>query len=306
MMNRVNRYFLTVARTGNIKKASELLHVTQPTLTTAIKKLESDMSVSLLIRRSKGVELTEYGQVFLRYVEEQQEKHLDLMHKIQDMHQREHGKLKIGVGEAWWELFVRHGITKYQEAHPHSSLYIEFGNNLSLMQHLIQGDIDLFIGHEIGGLKDLMPVVFRPLFQDQESFFVHRDHPLLNDKMFLESPSEAMSAYPLIRVTPGHSRYSSVLNNAFEYDQIFNQSNETAPVVYEVGSLLASLDLLETTNAIMPYSDKMNGWMEKNGVKCLHTDTSKIGNVGIYHKRQLDNDKAQFLINEILTMTTEI
>lgn len=305
-MNRANRYFLTVARTGNIKKASELLHITQPTLTTAIKKLEHNMGVSLLIRRSKGVELTEYGQVFLRYVEEQQEKHLDLMHKIQDMHQREHGKLKIGVGEVWWELFVRHGITKYQEAHPHSSLYIEFGNHLSLMQHLIQGDIDLFIGHEIGGLKELVTVVFRPLFQDQESYFVHSNHPLLSDKTFSESPADAMSAFPLIRVTPGHSRYSSVLNNAFEYDQAFNQSSATAPVVYEVGSLLASLDLLETTNAIMPYSNKMNSWMKKNGVTCLHTDTSKIGNVGIYHKRQLDNEKAQFLIDEILAITTEV
>jgi len=72
-MNKNYRYFLTVAHELNIKH---------------IKKLESDIGVSLFHRRSKGVELTEYGRMFKSYAQEQQEKHAQLMHRFTDMQQR--------------------------------------------------------------------------------------------------------------------------------------------------------------------------------------------------------------------------
>lgn len=138
-MNRTYRYFLMVARECNIKQAAEKLNISQPSLTTAIKKLESDMGVALFHRRSKGVELTEYGRLFRNYVEEQQEKHSQLIHQMMDMQQRHSGKLKVGTGEAWWELFVREAIARYQQQVPNCSLHLEFGNNLSLMHHLVRG-----------------------------------------------------------------------------------------------------------------------------------------------------------------------
>lgn len=295
-MNRCNKYFLAVARTGNIKKAADQLYVTQPTLTTAIKKLEAELGVPLFIRRSKGVELTEYGQVFLRFVEEQQNKEVDLMHKIQDMHQRENGKLKIGVGDVWWESFARQAILHYHQVYTNSSVYVEFGNNLALMQHLIQGDIDLFVGHEIYELKDSLPVVFKPLLQDKEVVFVKQGHPLLNKKRELQKNPKLLHNYPIIRVTPNHARNSVVLNNALYADeQIFEQH----ALVFEVDSLFASIDLLKTTDAVMPFSNKMRGWMEKQHIDVCYINDQKIGNVGIYHKRQLDDAKIHFLIQKL-------
>lgn len=298
-MNRVNKYFLVVARTGNIKKASEQLYVTQPTLTTAIKKLEDDLGVPLFVRRSKGVELTEYGEVFLSYVEDQQSKELDLFHKIQDMYQREKGKLKIGVGDVWWESFVRQAIVKYHETYTNSSLYIEFGSNLSLMQHLIQGDIDLFIGHEVMDLKANLPVVFRPILQDKEAFFVKDDHPLLQNTSQLMTKKEIFN-YPIIRITPGHQRYKVLLNDMFHENLL-----EETKVVFELDSLFASIDLLKVSDAVMPYSDKMLDWMQAQGVKCCYIDQEKIGNVGIYHKKQLVDEKVQFLIDAIYERVNE-
>lgn len=56
--------FLAVAEHGSISAAAMALNLSQPTLTATIRKLEGQLGVPLLIRKSKGVELTEYGSCF--------------------------------------------------------------------------------------------------------------------------------------------------------------------------------------------------------------------------------------------------
>ena len=62
---RTLRYFLAVARAENMTKAAQLLHVTQPTLSRALKSLEDELGKKLFIRHSFRIELTEEG-VLLR------------------------------------------------------------------------------------------------------------------------------------------------------------------------------------------------------------------------------------------------
>ena len=47
---RVLRYFLAVAREGNITAAANFLHLTQPTLSRQIKDLEEELGQQLLLR----------------------------------------------------------------------------------------------------------------------------------------------------------------------------------------------------------------------------------------------------------------
>jgi len=55
--------FLIVSEEKNITKASERLFITQPALSTKLKLLEDELQVELFIRSSKGMELTETGQI---------------------------------------------------------------------------------------------------------------------------------------------------------------------------------------------------------------------------------------------------
>lgn len=62
---RLLRYFWTVADIGNISKAAEQLHITQPTLSRQIKELESELESPLFTREKNHLELTEAG-LFLK------------------------------------------------------------------------------------------------------------------------------------------------------------------------------------------------------------------------------------------------
>lgn len=57
-------YFLEVAKSENLSRASERLGVTQPTLSLALKRLEETIGVQLLIRSKTGVKLTHSGKRF--------------------------------------------------------------------------------------------------------------------------------------------------------------------------------------------------------------------------------------------------
>lgn len=61
---RLLEYFLTVAKEGNITKAADRLHVTQPTISRQLTDLEDMLGTSLLIRGRRQVTLTEAGVLF--------------------------------------------------------------------------------------------------------------------------------------------------------------------------------------------------------------------------------------------------
>jgi LysR family hydrogen peroxide-inducible transcriptional activator len=59
------RYFLAIAQSGSFTAAAEVAFVTQPTLSSAIGKLEAELGVRLFERGTRGVRLTDGGQRFL-------------------------------------------------------------------------------------------------------------------------------------------------------------------------------------------------------------------------------------------------
>lgn len=64
------RYFLGVARTQNIHKASEELHVSPGSLSKAVARLEEELSVKLFSREGRNIRLTEQGKLLQRRASE--------------------------------------------------------------------------------------------------------------------------------------------------------------------------------------------------------------------------------------------
>lgn len=63
-------YFWTVAREGSIARATRKLHLTQPTISAQIHRLEESLGERLFVRSGRRLALTEVGQVVYRYAEE--------------------------------------------------------------------------------------------------------------------------------------------------------------------------------------------------------------------------------------------
>lgn len=61
------KYIVTVAETGNITEAAKRLFISQPSLTNAIRELESEMQVTIFNRTNRGVVVSNEGDVFLSY-----------------------------------------------------------------------------------------------------------------------------------------------------------------------------------------------------------------------------------------------
>ena len=62
-------YFQMASRLKNITRAAERLNVSQPNITVAIKKLESELGIKLFDRSQKQLSLTPEGHIFLNRIE---------------------------------------------------------------------------------------------------------------------------------------------------------------------------------------------------------------------------------------------
>jgi len=60
-------YAITISETGSINKASELLYVTQPSLTSSMQELEKEFGLTIFHRSGRGVTLTPEGAEFILY-----------------------------------------------------------------------------------------------------------------------------------------------------------------------------------------------------------------------------------------------
>ncbi len=67
-MDRRLRQFLAVAETGNVSAAAESLHVSQPTVSVNMRRLEEEHGVQFFKRSSRGVQLTDFGKVLYEHV----------------------------------------------------------------------------------------------------------------------------------------------------------------------------------------------------------------------------------------------
>lgn len=91
------RYFVVLAEELHFGRAARKLAITQPPLSSAIKQLEDELEVQLLIRDSKHVELTQVGEAFLAEARQILEQVVRASNVAKIVARGMRGRLEIGV-----------------------------------------------------------------------------------------------------------------------------------------------------------------------------------------------------------------
>ncbi|MBB3135912.1 DNA-binding transcriptional LysR family regulator [Rhizobium pisi] len=89
--------FVTVAREGNVTRAAEQLHITQPAVTLQLKRLAADTGLTLFRRTSTGLELTQEGALLAAKAEQVLTALTDFGQTAGHLATRVRGKLRIGT-----------------------------------------------------------------------------------------------------------------------------------------------------------------------------------------------------------------
>lgn len=139
---RVLRYFLTICQEGNISRAAQVLHVTQPTLSRQISELEHELGCTLFERGPRNVVLTEKGLYLRRRAEEiialTDQTTSDLARDDSAIE----GDINIGAGESEGIGVIARAIRRFQERYPLVRFHIRSGNGLDVTEWLDNGLVD--------------------------------------------------------------------------------------------------------------------------------------------------------------------
>ncbi|QYR23876.1 LysR family transcriptional regulator [Paenibacillus sp. sptzw28] len=181
------RIFLYTAKAGNLTKAAQELHITQPSVSYTLKQLEAGLGVKLFNRLSKGVRLTPEGAALLEYVEQS----LSLLdageRKIQSLKDLASGELRIGASGPVIKHLLLPALDQFHADHPGVRIRLFQGRTSEISSRLREGQIDIGLIHLPLPDPDLE---VKPLAAIQDSFVVGRAyrelaaHPISAGELF--------------------------------------------------------------------------------------------------------------------------
>lgn len=134
---------LVLSETLNFHRAAERLHMAQPPLSTAIRKLEEELGVVLFERLPSGLRLTPVGEVVLRQMRNTLFFADEIRRAASEGERGEQGKLRVGfVGSAVYSLMPRL-IRTFRLQYPRVDLVIEESTTVELLRRLEEHSLDV-------------------------------------------------------------------------------------------------------------------------------------------------------------------
>ena len=190
---RTLRYFLAAAQEGNITRAADILHITQPTLSRQIMELERELGTTLMLRGKNGLTLTDDGLFFRQRAEEIVELADRLEQNFTERKSDVSGLIAIGASESVGSRLFARLIKRFSDKYPliQFHLYNEMADNIK--DRLEKGLVDVGLLLEP---VDTSRYDFVRLSQKETwGILMRDDHPLAERKTI--APDE-IAEYPLI------------------------------------------------------------------------------------------------------------
>lgn len=173
------QYVVALDTHKHFVRAAASCHVTQPTLTLQLKKLEDQISAVLFDRSSKPLEPTPIGKLFIAKARRILQEIDELKELVNDDRNQLKGDFRVGVIPTLAPNLLPLFITDFMEKHPHTRLVIEELQSERIIEMLNTRQLDLGILATPLNEPDLKEI---PLFY--EPFLVYGDtsHELLKQE----------------------------------------------------------------------------------------------------------------------------
>lgn len=230
------RYVVTLARERHFGRAAERCHVSQPTLSVAVKKLEDELGIPLFERSKNSIRVTETGKRII----EQAQRVLDQVGVIRDMAQdgknQLNAPLKVGAIYTIGPYLFPHLLPELRRAAPDMPLYIEENYTATLRQKLRQSELDAII---IALPFEEPEVVTLPLYDEPFVVLLPGGHPLAERESLT---AEELAKEQLLLLGPGHCFRDQVLESCPPLvEAVTRNPNAKAPSLVTEGSSLETI-----------------------------------------------------------------
>lgn len=173
------QYFTAVCEYGTISKSAEMLHISQPSISLAIKDLEEQFGVALFDRENKRFQLSQEG----KYMYEVTKNILTQINAL-EVQMKELGKnrnqLCISVPILTGMFMLNFFMNNFRKTYPDIHFIIRQYNSPKAFKSLDDGSCDVSIIVD----EDKLPgnLEKRPIFSSEFVFCINPDHPLAREK----------------------------------------------------------------------------------------------------------------------------
>ena len=135
-------YFLTIAETLNVSKASEILGIQQSGLSRALHRLESDLGQRLFARKNNGLVLTTAGTEFLTAIKNTKLNWEENFKALLSTSEKPMGLIKIGLHPSFGQNFLPKMISDMNKLFPAVELEIHSMPSLAVVRKLMAQELD--------------------------------------------------------------------------------------------------------------------------------------------------------------------
>ena len=234
------RYAVTISEAGSLNRASELLYIAQPSLTSAMQELEKELGITIFSRSGRGVTLTNDGAEFIHYAREVLSQYDGLLEKFGNSGTR---KQKFGISAQHYSFAVKSFVELVRQF---GTEEYEFAIRETRTRDVID---DVFTGRsEIGILyfsdfnrKPLEKLLranrleFHPLAQCEAYVYLWKGHPLAQKSVIRFADLEPYPCLSFEQGANGSFYYAEEILSTADYPRTIKATDRATMLNLMVG-----------------------------------------------------------------------
>jgi DNA-binding transcriptional LysR family regulator len=194
--------FLKVYETQSFSKASNLLHLAQPTITLHIKDLEEELGINLLDRHTRKVVPNKAGKVVYKYGKEIINLVKQMQKELQFFKDENIGLVEIGGSTIPGQYILPKIIKSFKEKYPQISIFLKVGDSKEVFEKVLSGEFDLGM---VGAIYKNKNLIYKACYEDNIVLIAPPDFE--KEEITLEELYEI----PLIKREEGSGTWKNVI-----------------------------------------------------------------------------------------------